>query len=217
MAYVIVSAGHPTDLRLRTLRARPVLAATAGVILALMAACLALGFQLARQVTPAGPLPTARLDSPELRSLVNRVGQLAGQLSQLERQAATLAQRLGPVPNVAILTPAAGSRPTSNPWRFRIACRWPEAGRRSVRRAGTATILANGGGRVQGDVEVENFIELQPGAPVVGDIRYRHLRMECGATVDGRLERLPEPGSAMAAAAATDNVVALPRAQGGDT
>ena len=72
-------------------------------------------------------------------------------------------------------------------------------------------------GTITGDVEVENFIELQPGARVVGDIRYRHLRMECGATVDGRLERLPEPGSAMAAAAATDNVVALPRAQGGDT
>jgi cytoskeletal protein CcmA (bactofilin family) len=69
-------------------------------------------------------------------------------------------------------------------------------------------------GSIIGDLEVEHFVELQPGARVVGNLRYRQLRMECGATVDGRLERLPEPGSTTAVA---DNVVALPRAQGGDT
>ena len=69
-------------------------------------------------------------------------------------------------------------------------------------------------GSITGDLEVEHFVELQPGARVVGNLRYRQLRMECGATVDGRLERLPEPGSATAVA---DNVVSLPRAQGGDT
>lgn len=115
MAYVIVSAGHLTDSRLRMLRARPLLAATAGVTLALMAACLALGFQLARQVAPAGPVPAARLDSPELRAVVSRVGRLAGQLSQLERQAATLAQRLGPPAKTATLTSATGSQPSGGP------------------------------------------------------------------------------------------------------
>ena len=68
-------------------------------------------------------------------------------------------------------------------------------------------------GTITGDVEVEHFIELQPGARVVGNLRYRQLRIECGATVEGHLERLPEPGSATAVA---DNVVALPRAHGSD-
>jgi len=67
-------------------------------------------------------------------------------------------------------------------------------------------------GTITGDVDVEHFIELQPGARVVGDIRYRRLRMECGAAVEGRLEcRAEQPAEAGAA----DNVVNLPRAQGG--
>jgi cytoskeletal protein CcmA (bactofilin family) len=68
-------------------------------------------------------------------------------------------------------------------------------------------------GTITGDVEVEHFIELQPNARVVGNISYRQLRMECGATVAGRLERMEEPAAAVPAA---DNVVTLPRAQGGD-
>lgn len=67
-------------------------------------------------------------------------------------------------------------------------------------------------GTITGDVEVEHFIELQPNARVVGNIRYRQLRMECGASVDGRLEC--RAGDAVEGAA-TDNVVSLPRAQGG--
>lgn len=69
-------------------------------------------------------------------------------------------------------------------------------------------------GTITGDVEVEHFLELQPNARVTGSISYRQLRMECGATVDGRLERLAEKQGAGASA---DNVVTLPRAQGGDT
>jgi cytoskeletal protein CcmA (bactofilin family) len=60
-------------------------------------------------------------------------------------------------------------------------------------------------GPVTGDLEVEHFIELQPGARVVGNIRYRQLRMECGATVEGQLEpiadktaELPAPGNVVA-------------------
>ena len=67
-------------------------------------------------------------------------------------------------------------------------------------------------GTINGDVEVEHFIELQPNARVVGDIRYRQLRMECGAAVEGRLECRAETA---AEDAGTDNVVNLPRAQGG--
>jgi cytoskeletal protein CcmA (bactofilin family) len=67
-------------------------------------------------------------------------------------------------------------------------------------------------GTITGDVEVEHFIELQPNARVVGNIRYTRLRMECGASIEGRLEcraAVPVEGSA------SDNVVNLPRAQGG--
>lgn len=67
-------------------------------------------------------------------------------------------------------------------------------------------------GTITGDVEVEHFIELQPNARVVGNIRYSKLRMECGASVEGRLEcRTEQPAEAGGA----DNVVNLPRAQGG--
>lgn len=44
-------------------------------------------------------------------------------------------------------------------------------------------------GRIEGDLEVEHFVELQANARVCGNIVYRQLRMECGATVDGKLER----------------------------
>jgi cytoskeletal protein CcmA (bactofilin family) len=61
-------------------------------------------------------------------------------------------------------------------------------------------------GTVRGDLEVEHFLELQPNARVTGNISYRQLRMECGATVEGRLERLAE----QAADRSPDNVVSLP-------
>jgi len=67
-------------------------------------------------------------------------------------------------------------------------------------------------GTITGDVDVEHFIELQPNARVVGNIRYRKLRMECGASVEGRLECRAED---TAEGDATGNVVNLPRAQGG--
>jgi cytoskeletal protein CcmA (bactofilin family) len=68
-------------------------------------------------------------------------------------------------------------------------------------------------GTVEGDIEVEHFLELQPGARIKGNISYRRLRMECGASVDGRLQRLGEPA---AERATSDNVVTLARAQGAD-
>ena len=115
MAFVIVSAGHLTDSRPRTLRARPVLATAAAATLLLMAACLALGFWLAQLTTPGTPAAASRLDPPELHALVNRVGRLSGQLAQLQRQTATLAQRLGTLPATAMIAPAAGARSSGGP------------------------------------------------------------------------------------------------------
>jgi cytoskeletal protein CcmA (bactofilin family) len=42
-------------------------------------------------------------------------------------------------------------------------------------------------GTVCGDLEVENFIELQANARVTGAIRYRTLQMTCGARVEGMM------------------------------
>jgi len=105
MAFVIVSAGHLTDSRLRTLRVRPILAAAAAGTLLLMTACLALGFHLARLTTPAVAAPHATLGEPELRVIATRVGTLAGRLAQLEQETATLARRLGAAPLTAALDP----------------------------------------------------------------------------------------------------------------
>jgi murein DD-endopeptidase MepM/ murein hydrolase activator NlpD len=103
VAFVIVSAGHLTDSRLRTLRARPLLL-TAGLGLSLlMAGCVGLGYRLAQRTTPAAAATPARLDQPEFRALVNRVGTLAGRLVQLESEAAALARRLGVAPVAATL------------------------------------------------------------------------------------------------------------------
>lgn len=61
-------------------------------------------------------------------------------------------------------------------------------------------------GRVEGDLEVEHFLELQANAQVTGNIIYTQLQMDCGATVDGTLERI---GTQAALPAPDDKVVAL--------
>lgn len=45
-------------------------------------------------------------------------------------------------------------------------------------------------GTIIGDLYVEHLLELHSNARVVGNIRYRQLSMENGATVDGKLTRL---------------------------
>ena len=47
-------------------------------------------------------------------------------------------------------------------------------------------------GTVSGDLDVEHFLELQAGARINGNITYRQLQMECGATVGGQLECVAE-------------------------
>lgn len=63
-------------------------------------------------------------------------------------------------------------------------------------------------GRVEGDLEVAHFLELQANARVTGNITYRTLKLDCGATVDGRLMRINDqpaaPEAVAAPAAASD-------------
>lgn len=47
-------------------------------------------------------------------------------------------------------------------------------------------------GVISGDLEVEHFLELQAGAKISGNIIYRQLQMECGATIEGKLVRRDE-------------------------
>jgi cytoskeletal protein CcmA (bactofilin family) len=63
-------------------------------------------------------------------------------------------------------------------------------------------------GTICGDVEVQNFIELQANARITGAIRYRTLQMTCGARVDGSMGCLVEPRE-KASAATPSNVVSL--------
>jgi cytoskeletal protein CcmA (bactofilin family) len=45
-------------------------------------------------------------------------------------------------------------------------------------------------GAIVGDLDVENFLELQSNAVVTGTIRYRQLKMDVGAAVQGQLAKL---------------------------
>jgi cytoskeletal protein CcmA (bactofilin family) len=47
-------------------------------------------------------------------------------------------------------------------------------------------------GCVEGDLEVEHFLELQASARVTGNISYRALKLECGAAIDGKLLRMED-------------------------
>jgi murein DD-endopeptidase MepM/ murein hydrolase activator NlpD len=115
VAFVIVSAGHLTDSRLRTLRARPALVAAGLAVTLLMAGCLAAGYGLARLTAPASAATTLPLDMPEFHALADRIGTLAVRLAQLENAAASLAERLGTTPVVATLAPAVPGEPSGGP------------------------------------------------------------------------------------------------------
>jgi cytoskeletal protein CcmA (bactofilin family) len=51
-------------------------------------------------------------------------------------------------------------------------------------------------GRIEGDLEVDHFLELQVNARVTGNITYRTLKLDCGATVDGKLVRMDDEPAA---------------------
>jgi cytoskeletal protein CcmA (bactofilin family) len=66
-------------------------------------------------------------------------------------------------------------------------------------------------GTIEGDLEVDQFVELQAGARVTGTIRYRQMQVDLGAVVQGRMERHDEGGSIGAVALPDRNkVVSLP-------
>lgn len=54
-------------------------------------------------------------------------------------------------------------------------------------------------GSISGDIDVEHFLELQANARVTGNLRYRQLQMDCGATVDGKLMRVHDEPATPAA------------------
>ena len=61
-------------------------------------------------------------------------------------------------------------------------------------------------GKIVGDVIAEQFVELQPNAHVTGNIQYQQLRMDCGASVDGKLTRRdPALAPVMVGGAAVDS------------
>jgi cytoskeletal protein CcmA (bactofilin family) len=67
-------------------------------------------------------------------------------------------------------------------------------------------------GTIDGDLAVGHFLELQPGARVTGSITYCQLKMDCGATVTGKLECIDETGGKSAGPApapASANVVGI--------
>jgi cytoskeletal protein CcmA (bactofilin family) len=64
-------------------------------------------------------------------------------------------------------------------------------------------------GTICGDLEAENFIELQANARITGAIKYRTLQMACGARVEGTMECIVDrPDSRLST---PSNVVSLPK------
>lgn len=65
-------------------------------------------------------------------------------------------------------------------------------------------------GRVEGDLEVAHYLELQDGARVTGNISYRTLKLDCGAVVDGKLVRMgDEPAATGSAENAESKIVSF--------
>lgn len=56
-------------------------------------------------------------------------------------------------------------------------------------------------GSITGDIDIEHFLELQASANVTGNLRYRQLQMDCGATVDGKLMRIHDEARTITAEA----------------
>lgn len=70
-------------------------------------------------------------------------------------------------------------------------------------------------GTICGDLEVEHFLELQANARVTGNIIYRRLQLECGATIEGRLDRLTDRPAEEAAEGTVVNLQLSPAAAAG--
>lgn len=102
MAFVILSAGTLTQSRLRTISARTFVGLLLAIVFATLAGGFALGYRFnppATKPAPLGVLGTISVDPkhPEGQLLIDRFGELAGRLVQLEAQADNLAERIGEI------------------------------------------------------------------------------------------------------------------------
>jgi cytoskeletal protein CcmA (bactofilin family) len=64
-------------------------------------------------------------------------------------------------------------------------------------------------GTIVGDVIADHFVDLQANAHVTGNIEYLQLRMDCGATVDGKLTKRDATAAPLAAVAGKPAAPAL--------
>jgi cytoskeletal protein CcmA (bactofilin family) len=64
-------------------------------------------------------------------------------------------------------------------------------------------------GTIVGDVIADHFVDLQANAHVTGNIEYLQLRMDCGATVDGKLTKRDAATAPVAAVASKPPAPAL--------
>jgi len=65
-------------------------------------------------------------------------------------------------------------------------------------------------GLVEGDLEVEHYLELQANARITGNITYRTLKLECGASVEGKLKCVGEAPAVPGAEAGKGSAAAQP-------
>lgn len=102
MAFVILSAGTLAQSRMRTISARTFVGVLLAIVLATLVGGFALGYGLkapAPMPVPSSVLGTVSVDPkhPEGQLLIDRFGEIAGRLVQLEVQAENLAVRLGAI------------------------------------------------------------------------------------------------------------------------
>lgn len=73
-----------------------------------------------------------------------------------------------------------------------------------------AHVIING--RVEGPVQSDELLELQPKACIVGDVRYQSLEMHQGATINGELQPMKVDEKAPLIKLATSNAPSAPSA-----
>ena len=81
---------------------------------------------------------------------------------------------------------------------------------RVVGRVQAAHVIING--RVEGPVQSDELLELQPKASIVGDVRYQSLEMHQGATINGELQPMRADEKAPLIKLASSNAPSAPSA-----
>ena len=81
---------------------------------------------------------------------------------------------------------------------------------RVVGRVKAAHVIING--RVEGPVQSDELLELQPKACIVGDVRYQSLEMHQGATINGELQPMRADEKAPLIKLASSNAPSAPTA-----